>query len=190
MKLNSDVVGWLYCEDTVINYPLVQGPDNNYYLNRMLSKVGNGSGTLFIDYRNARDFSHYNTIIYGHNMKNKTMFGTLPNYRKQEYYDEHPVMYLLTPTQDYKILLFAGYVTPSNSDTYFIAENTEERDLLIEKALSNTTFLSDVEILDTDRIITMSTCVYDFTNARYVVLGVMREVGKYQPPEMIEDVGD
>ena len=94
-------------------------------------------------------------------------------------------MYLLTPEQDYKIVLIAGYVVPSNSGSYMIAESAEERDALIEKAREKSTFQADVEILETDRLLTMSTCVTDYQNARYMLLGVMREIGKYQAPEEI-----
>ena len=185
---NSDVVGWLYCEDTVINYPIVQGPDNNYYLDKLLNKTFNICGTLFIDYRNNRDFSHYQNILYGHKMKNGSMFGSIPGYKKQEYYEEHPVMYLMTPEQDYKVVLIAGYVVPSNASAYMIAENEEERDMLIEKARAKSTFQADVEILETDRLLTMSTCVTDYQSARYMLLGVMREIGPYQHTEDISEI--
>lgn len=187
MEENSDVVGWLYCEDTVINYPLVQGPDNNYYLDKLLNKAYNICGTLFLDYRNNRDFSHYQNILYGHKMKNGSMFGSIPGYKKQAYYEEHPYMYLLTPEQDYKIILVAGYVVPSNASAYMIAENAEERDALIERALAKSTFQADVEILETDRLLTLSTCVTDYQNARYMLLGVMREIGPYQAAEEIPE---
>ena len=185
---NSDVVGWLYCEDTVINYPIVQGPDNNYYLDKLLNKTFNICGTLFVDYRNNRDFSHYQNILYGHKMKNGSMFGSIPGYKKQEYYEEHPVMYLMTPEQDYKVVLIAGYVVPSNASEYMIAENEEERDMLIEKARAKSTFQADVEILETDRLLTMSTCVTDYQSARYMLLGVMREIGPYQHTEDTSEI--
>ncbi len=92
-KENGDVVGWLYCEDTPINYPIVQSEDNDYYLRRLLDSTWNIAGTIFMDYRNAPDFSDWNTIIYGHNMNNDSMFGTLQDYKKQAYYEEHPVLY-------------------------------------------------------------------------------------------------
>lgn len=88
-KENGDVVGWLYCPDTVINYPVVQGDDNDYYLRRLLDGSNNIAGTLFIDARNKGDFSDWNTVVYGHNMRNDTMFGTLTEYASQEYYCSH-----------------------------------------------------------------------------------------------------
>lgn len=105
---NKDIIAWLYCPDTEINYPVVQSKDNEYYLRRLLDGTWNIAGTLFMDYRNAADCSDLHTIIYGHNMKNNTMFGSLPKYSKQEYYEEHSVLYLLTPKQNYKVKLIAG----------------------------------------------------------------------------------
>ncbi len=176
-----DVVGWLYCEESVIHYPVVQGRDNEYYLHRLLDGSTDISGTIFMDYRNSRDFSDLNTILYGHNMKNGTMFGSLQKYKDQEYFEEHPVWYLLTPERDYKILLVGGYTTTAfDPDTYRFPDTTEERDVLIAKAKFHTTFEPELDIKETDRLITLSTCAYEFTGARYVVVGVLKELLK--PP--------
>lgn len=175
-KENGDVVGWLYCPDTVINYPIVQGDDNDYYLRRLLDGSNNIAGTLFIDVRNKGDFSDWNTVVYGHNMHNGTMFGTLTEYNSQEYYNAHPVMYLLTPLQNYKIEFIAGYVTSVDSEIYDIKNTIEERDTIVQMALDKTGFTSEVVITDNDRIITLSTCSYEYENARYVLLGVLREI--------------
>ncbi len=175
-----DVVGWLYCADTPINYPVVQATDNDYYLRRLLDGSYSRGGSIFMDYRCAADFSDWNSILYGHNMKNDTMFGTLEDFRKQEYYDAHPVLYLLTPAQDYKIVLIGGYTTPGDDkDTYGIPISLEVRNALIEKAQQNSTFQADAEIGDEERLITLSTCAYDYTGARYVLVGVLRELAPF-----------
>ena len=172
----SDVVGWLYCEDTPINYPVVQGEDNEYYLRRLMNGKYNSSGTIFMDYRNQPDFSDGNTILYGHNMNNDSMFGILPEYLDQVFYEEHPVMYLLTPEENYEIELISGYVTPADSDTYSFPETQEEQDALLKKAYTSSSFASSVKVLEGERLITLSTCVYDYDNARYVLVGVLREL--------------
>lgn len=174
---NQDIVGWLYCADSIINYPVVQGDDNDYYLHHLLDESENSSGTLFVDFRNAEDFSDWHTIIYGHNMRNDTMFGTLTEYSSQEYYDAHPVMYLLTPMQNYKIELVAGYVTSFNSEIYGIKNCIEERNTLLQTALDKSDFKSAADINDDDQLITLSTCSYEYENARYVLIGVLREIG-------------
>lgn len=172
----KDVVAWLYCPDTQINYPVVQGEDNEYYLHRLISGEYNIGGTLFMDFRNSPDFSDWNSIIYGHNMKNGSMFAILPDYMEQEFYEEHPVWYLLTEECTYQIKLAGGYVTPADSDSYVIADSAEERSTLANKAARLSSFRSNVDILENDRLITLSTCVYDYENARYVLVGVLKAI--------------
>ena len=170
-ETNEDVVGWIYCEDTPINFPIVQAEDNDYYLSRLIDGTWNSSGTLFADYRNAADFSDSNTIIYGHNMKNKGMFGTLSNYKEQSYYDDHPLMWLLTPDGNYKVELIAGYVTSSTSEIYSIGKTEEEVLILAEQSIEKSTFASDFQVSQGDRFVTLSTCSYEYDNARYVLIG-------------------
>ncbi len=174
-----DVVGWLYCEGTEINYPIVQSSDNDYYLRRLLDGTWNIAGSIFLDYRNASDFSDWNSIVYGHNMKNDSMFGSLEKYKNQDYYEEHPVCYLLTPDKDYKIELIGGYTTSTDASlAYSIPVTSEERDKLIEQVQRTSTFQADIQISDQDRLITLSTCAYDFDNARYVLVGVLHELDR------------
>ena len=170
-------IAWLYCPDTEINYPVVQSKDNEYYLRRLLDGTWNIAGTLFMDYRNAADCSDLHTIIYGHNMKNNTMFGSLPKYSKQEYYEEHSVLYLLTPKQNYKVKLIAGYVTPSDSKVYEFEKTKEERSGLLKTALDNSLFTSGTTVSDEDRLLTLSTCSYEYDNARFVLMGILKEIG-------------
>lgn len=168
---NEDIVGWIYSEGTSINYPIVQSSDNDYYLRRMLDGSYNTAGSIFMDYRNSSDLTDSNTIIYGHNMKNGSMFGTLKEYRNQEYYDNHPIIYYITPEQTYEVQLVTGYVTNPWSNTYNIPQTTEEQDELFEEMSSQSTFESDSSFEEGDNLITLSTCSYDFSDARYVVIG-------------------
>lgn len=170
-QTNADIIGWLYSEDTPINLPVVQAADNDYYLHRMVDGNWNSAGTLFVDFRNARDFSDSNTIIYGHNMKNKEMFGTLSSYRDQAYYEAHPVLWLLTPEGDYRVELVAGFVTPSNSSLYAFPQTEEAAYELAGQAMKNSTFSADVSLQAGDRFLCLSTCSYESDEARYVVVG-------------------
>ena len=171
---NPDVVAWIYCPDTPIHYPVVQGEDNEYYLHRLLDGKSNAAGTLFMDWRNEADFSHWNSVIYGHNMKNNTMFGTLTDYKKQAYFDAHPQMYLLTPDENYLINLVAGFVTPADGDVYnALYPEDEEKEQLIESWLKASNFDSGYEPSVEDQFITLSTCSYEYNNARYVLIGTL-----------------
>lgn len=178
LEENSDVVAWIYCADTAVNYPVVQSDDNSYYLRRMLNGKYNIAGTLFMDYRCPADLSCWNTIIYGHNVKNGSMFGILPYYKDPAYYEVHPVWYLLTPDAEYKIELVAGYITPYDSDAYNIPQTREERDALLAMAKENSTFVTDTVVGEWDRLITLSTCTYEYDDARYVLVGVLRPLGE------------
>ena len=169
---NSDIVGWIYCPDTPINYPVVKGKDNNQYLRSDLNGKYLVSGTIFTDYRNGEVGEDPNYIVYGHNMKNSTMFGTLVKYKKQSYYDAHPMLYFLTPEGNYTIELIAGAVVKRDSDIY----QTAPTDNTIADIMIKSTFNSTVDIGKGKNIITLSTCSYEFNNARYVVVGKLKKI--------------
>ena len=173
----QDIVAWIYCPDTPVNYPIVQGPDNQFYLRRMTNGEYNNAGTLFMDFRNEEDFTDKNTIIYGHNMKNDTMFGSLPMYEEQEYYDKHPVMYLLTAEKNYKIELFSSFITSADSDIYSLPTEENNFEAHISDLRENSDFKSNVSIEHGDGIVTLSTCSYEYDVARRVVIGVLKEIG-------------
>ena len=94
---NQDVVGWLYVEALGISYPVVQGTDNDYYLHMTYQKTYNFAGTIFIDYANNRNFQDLNTIVYGHNMKDGSMFGILKRFVTENAYSTSPYFWMLTP---------------------------------------------------------------------------------------------
>ncbi|NLY44608.1 MAG: class B sortase [Tissierella sp.] len=168
---NQDVVGWIYSEATPINYPIVQSKDNDYYLRRMLNGSYNIAGSIFMDYRNSSDFTDLNTIIYGHNLKNGTMFGTLKEYRSEEYYEKHPIIYLATSKNNYSIEVIAGYQTDIYSNIYKIPETTEELEVLYEEIIERSTFKTNALFQEGDRLITLSTCTDGPDISRYVLIG-------------------
>lgn len=175
---NQDVIAWLYCPDTPINYPVVQAADNDYYLRRLLDGSRNIAGTLFLDYRNTSDLSDWNCVIYGHNMNNGSMFGSLADYQSQSYFEAHPEIFLLTPEQNYVVELIAGYTTPANAALYTAFSPTEsEKARFVESWLSASDFVSETVPAAEDHFITFSTCSHAYDNARYVLTGILRESG-------------
>lgn len=173
---NQDVVGWIYSEATPINYPIVQSSNNDYYLRRLLDGSYNIAGSIFMDYRNSSDFTDLHTIIYGHNLKDGTMFGSLKEYRNQEYYEKHPVINLYTPEADYLIEIMAGYQTDIYSNIYSFPETREELESLYEEITRLSTFKSDLLLEEGDRLITLSTCTYGADISRYVLIGKIIEI--------------
>ena len=166
---NSDITGWIYCPDTPINYPIVQSNNNNQYLRTDLNGKYSVSGTIFADYRN-KDLSDPNYIIYGHNMDDLSMFGTLKKYKKDGYFDAHPIIFLLTPEENYIIELFAGALVKKDSEIY----KTDPPKDVINDIRNRSTFECNIEVADNDTIVTLSTCSYEFNDARYVLLGKLK----------------
>lgn len=167
----DDIVGWLYCEDTVINYPVVQGDDNSYYLYRFIDGSYNSNGTLFMDCGNDPDMGSLNTIIYGHHMRSGSMLASLDNYAKQEYYDAHPVMWFFTEARAYRIDLLASFVTPADSVSYELFKSQDELHDYLRQALEESRFVTNTATDDVTQIMTLSTCAYSYDNARTVVIG-------------------
>lgn len=174
--INEDVAGWIYCEDTPISYPFLQSPDNSYYLYRLVDGTQNPSGSLFLDFRNQFDMSDWNSIIYGHNMNDGTMFACLNEYKDQAYYDAHPVMYLLTPEKQFKVELVAGILARADASFYDFPVPEDRREEVVNGWLEDSTFETKTQLRPDDRFVTFSTCSYEFSDARYVVIGALREV--------------
>lgn len=168
---NQDIVGWIYGENTPINYPIVQSDDNNYYLRRMLDGSYNIAGSIFMDYRNSPDFRDFNTIIYGHNLRTEDMFGSLKDYSNQSYYEKHPEMYLSTPDEDYKIELISGYKTDIYDHVYILPKTEEDLEILFDKLVEQSNFIADSSLQKGDKLITLSTCSDGPDTARYVLIG-------------------
>ena len=172
--INKDAVAWLYCPDTVIDYPVMRASDYSYYLSHLADGSYNANGALFIDFNCASDFSDPLTVIYGHHMQSGRMFGSLVGYKNQAYFDEHPYMYLYTENGNYRIELLYGCVIEAGqwrSRAFMYPTNVES---LLAYAQYNTTFNSPVRYQSGDRIVALSTCSYEFDDARYVVIGVLR----------------
>ncbi|MEA5004498.1 MAG: class B sortase [Christensenella sp.] len=171
-KISGDAVGWIYAEGTPIDYPVMQGEDNSFYLNHLYDGTKNRLGSIFLDYRNAQDFSDQNSILYGHHMKSGKMFAALEKYKEQSYYDGHPSLTLDTQNGSYRVELLAGYVVDGSvNDLQLNFGNGEEFLSFVETVKGKSTFRSDVAVQGTDRIVTMVTCTYDFQNARYALIG-------------------
>ena len=174
-EVNPDIVGWIYIEGTNINYPVVQGTDNDYYLKHLFDGTYNSSGCIFLDYRCSADFSDRRSIIYGHHMNNKTMFGGLMSYKDQSFYEEHSTALLVTPTAYYRVQFFSGYVSDNWSNAWDLdlddTNYTAWLKGILEKSCFNTNYVPNLD----DNIITLSTCTYEFSNAKFLLHGYISE---------------
>lgn len=174
-KVNPDVQGWLYQKGTVINYPVVQGTDNDTYLHTRFDKQWSGGGTLFVDYRMEKDFRGFNSIIYGHHMKDGSMFRSIRGYTKEEgYYDKHKTLELATPHGNYHLVVFSAFITKATDEnTYKMTYDEAEKQAYIDRAWEQSELpitRDSVDVTKSDRLVTLSTCAYDYEEARYIVM--------------------
>ena len=173
-SVNEDVVGWIYVDALPdISYPIVKGKDNQTYLHQTYEKNYNFAGTIFVDYENSGDFRDCNTLVYGHNMKNGSMFGHLKKFREDDkLYKQDKYFWILTPERNYRYEIITAYTTGVNSDTYTLFKGPGEE---FEKYLETIKGYSEIQTDDTDltikdRIVTLSTCTGN-ESTRFVVQG-------------------
>ena len=175
-KINPDIVGWLQFEEpSTINYPIVQGKDNDQYLHTTFERKQNASGTLFMDKDHAGDFSDVNTFIYGHNMKNGSMFGKLRKYKKSSFRDKYPYFYIHRPDGKIdKYEVFAVSVVKDMSDSYQKWFDTQEEFASYIKHVRDVSlYPTEVEVSQSDRIVSLSTCTNVTDDERLLVQGVL-----------------
>jgi sortase B len=171
------IAGWLYCKNTVINYPVAKYTDNSFYLHHLINGNYNVKGTLFIDYRQQHPMKDFLTVIYGHHMFDGSMFGKLVKYRDESYYKKHPVMIYSTPKHDYKLKIFAGCTIPASSKRYkFDFRTRAERTEYLDWIQKNTELDTNVNVTADDRIVMLSTCTYEYDNARWVLFAKVTKI--------------
>lgn len=170
-EYNEDVVGWIRIPGVKeIDFPIMQGEDNKYYLEHAWDGSENVTGSIFLEYLNSSDYTDYNTIVYGHNMRNGAMFAKLHLYRDQGTLDYWPYVYIRTDEGVLRYEIFASFYAPLDSPAYGLSFNQEETKVkLLEYAKENSEVKVDFEPELTDRILTLSTCSTSDKEQRWVV---------------------
>ena len=174
-KINKDVIGWIqFDEPERINYPVVKGEDNDKYLTATFEGKKNSSGAIFMDANNSGEFADRNTFIYGHNMKNGSMFGQLRKYKNKDFGKEHPYFYIYTPDgKETTYQVFAVSVVKDTSESYRKWYNTDEEFLdYIKYIRSIAGYKTDVEVGVDSKIVSLSTCTNVSDDERLLVHGV------------------
>lgn len=170
-KINEDVVGWFKIEDTVIDYPILQGVDNDYYLHKDIEGNDSSEGCIIMDFRMDIQNMQNQTLVYGHNMKRGTMFHEITSYKNKDFYDAHPYIEFDTLYDDMLWEVFSVHVIDSNYTyilEYPLADDVEYQaylDDIVERSM----FISDVAVTTDDQILTLVTCSYEFDGARTIV---------------------
>lgn len=169
-EVNPDVVGWILIPDTAINYPLMQGTDNDYYLKHTWDGKRYAVGSIFLEQLCSPDLTDFNTIIYGHNMNNGSMFASLRSYRNQEYWQAHPYVYIRTDQGVFRYDIFSSYLAKVDSNTYGISFSNENAKVsFLNQILGDSVIDTGLEPEITDRILTLSTCSGRGYTTRWVV---------------------
>ena len=181
-RQNEDMVGWIKVEDTNINYPVVQSVNEpNFYLKHKFDKTYSAYGCPYVQENCDVQKPSDNIIIYGHHMKDRSMFGSLLQYQKQTYYEAHPIMYLMTPDKNYRIDLFAARFTDSEQDNFPIQFDSEQkRRTFVQTAIANSTFKPDDATYHSDaQIISLVTCAYSdyIQDSKFQVQGWLVQIG-------------
>ena len=169
MKQNSDLSGWIVFDNLPINYPIVYSSDNEYYLTHTFRGNENSAGALFMDAANKRDFNEYQTILYGHNMKNGSMFGSLKKYKDYDFYKDNAYFTLCTPEVNYRYQIFSCRYVDALDELYTTGFDADEKyQNYLDKMVENSLYDTGVLVSNIDKIITLSTCTYS-DEKRFVV---------------------
>lgn len=172
-QLNADVVGWIIIPGTNVNYPIVQGSDNSYYLYRLFDTTSSGTGAIFADYEGAPTLDGQHNIIYGHNMFDGSMFSDVLMYTNQDYFNAHRVVYLCTPEKNYELSALATINVPEDAELRKFTFDTEEAfdTFLAETLAAPETVSPDLasELQETQSLYSLVTCE-TFDASRRIIL--------------------
>ena len=177
-KQNSDIYAWINIPGTSVDYPVLRREeDNSYYLNHTVDEKKSIYGSIYTENYNDTDFADFNTVIYGHNMKNGTMFGTLKKYRDKAFFEQNQYINVYMPGRIMKYQIFAAYVWDNRHILLSLDFSNEDmREAYIDMILStrkmNANINRDLPVTKDDRIITLSTCTGN-DEERYLVQGVL-----------------
>ena len=179
-KNNADIIAWIEVPGTVINYPILQSGNDrpeNFYLDHDENGKYKYAGSIYIQQMNRADFTHPNTVMYGHNMKNGSMFAALHKFRNKDFFDENQYMYVYTPGHILKYRIYSAYVYDNRHIlNSFDFSDDEEYQAYLDQSLNPKSMTRQVRegvtVTTKDRIITLSTCTSN-DRERYLVQGVL-----------------
>ena len=175
-EVNEEVIAWIYIPDTEVSYPVLQAADNEYYLNHTWTRERSAMGAIFMECTNSPDFSDFNTIIYGHRMNNDKMFGRLHSYRDEDFFQEHPDVYVVDSRAVRRYAVFAAHEVGVREIVYRLdLEEQELEQAFIDFCLERSQLDTGVIPGPEEQMLTLSTCTGQGHATRWVVQGVLRE---------------
>lgn len=180
-EVNEDVYAWITVPGTVIDYPILQhATDNTYYLNYNIDGSYGYPGCIYTENMNAKDFTDNNTVIYGHNMKNGSMFAGLHQYEERSFFEEHPQVLIYTPEKTYEYTIFAAYIYDDRHLLYSFDFANEDvyasyLDTVLNMRDLSANIRDDIAVTREDSIITLVTCMSNQPDKRLLVQAVLND---------------
>lgn len=173
-KINEEIIGWIFIPDTNINYPIVQGQDNNYYLTHSFQKEKSSAGGIFLDADASANFADQHSILYGHNMKAKTMFGDIEKFKNPGFFHEHSTVFLSTPEMNYKTTVIGFMKVEPDSWVYQTQfKDQSEFEEFVFRIQEESLVKQEWDQKGNFHLLTLSTCSYEQdtlgTKERYVL---------------------
>ena len=163
--------------DTTKDYPFVQVENNRYYLDRDIDGNYSAAGTIFMDCLCSNDFSDFNTVLYGHHMKNGTMFGSMAQFNDKDFFDTNKTGTVFLADKTFSIDIFAYMIIQADDlVVYESPSDAEGKKTSLEYIRENARHYRDVGVGTEDQIITLSTCAYEFKNARMLLIGKLTRI--------------
>lgn len=189
---NEDIYAWINVPETKVDYPILQTEEDNYYLNRNLDRSSGYPGCIYSNKCNSKEFTDYITVFYGHNMKNKTMFGSLHGFEDEDFFQENTQFYIYTETgrltyEIYAVVKFTDAYIPA----YYDVDTAEGRDSFLDAVrervpkYSGSYLHEEMEIEPEDRLVVLSTCVSGVGEQRYLVIGRFVEMAYYDDTKKV-----
>ena len=175
-ETNEDVLGWISIPNTPVDYPVMQGEDNDYYLDHTWDKAANSVGSIYLDCQVSAGFDDFNTIIYGHRMKNNSMFGSLKYYNDIEYWETNPYVYIVNDSGVHRYAIFAAYEAAVNEITYGLSISKDTtKQYFIEHSLTSSDIDTGIVPTAEDLVLTLVTCTGRDYSSRWVVQAVLQD---------------
>ncbi len=172
---NEDYIGWITLNGTVIDYPIVQAKDNDFYLRRNFDKERMQHGSIFMDFRNESTFDDHQTVIYGHAMLDGLMFRALDKYKSKDFFEEHQTIEIRTLTGYRTYRVFAAYLVDATKQGLDIPANNIKIDTLLTRFKNQSRYKTDTDTSEANHILTLVSCNYDIDNGRIIVHAVLEE---------------
>lgn len=176
-RLNGEYIGWIHIDDTKVNYPIVKGADNEFYLTHNFHKKKDQAGAIFMDYRQSANQLDNHTIIYGHNMKDQSMFGTLRHYLDPEYLKSHSTISIDFLESTYEWEVFSVYTTTTTDWLKPRFEHQQDFAHFIEQMKSKSMIPTETSLTASDKLLTLSTCTNRTETERVIVHAKLKNPG-------------